>query len=133
MPILNGLDAGWELKVILPCVKLLYLTMHPDVEIAAQTFRLGAHGYLLKTCAPSEMRLAVHEVLRGKTYLSKVMSRDAVNSLRWDHKEPVNVDACLTSRERRCCNWKPKGRRVGGDGNDLLQGAAAKFRFLLSR
>jgi len=41
MPILNGLDAGRQLKQLLPAVKLVYLTMNPDVEVAAEAFRRG--------------------------------------------------------------------------------------------
>jgi len=49
MPILNGLDAGQQIKQRLPAVKLVYLTMNPDPEVAAEAFRRGASGYLLKT------------------------------------------------------------------------------------
>ena len=35
MPILNGLDAGQQVKEMLPAVKLVYLTMNPDPELAA--------------------------------------------------------------------------------------------------
>ena len=44
MPILNGLDAGRQMKTILPTVKLVYLTMNPDVDVAAEAFRRGASG-----------------------------------------------------------------------------------------
>jgi CheY-like chemotaxis protein len=75
MPLLNGLDAGRQVKKLQPMVKLVYMTISSAPEVAAEAFMLGASGYLLKTCAASEMTLAVHEVLRGKTYLSKAMSR----------------------------------------------------------
>jgi DNA-binding NarL/FixJ family response regulator len=51
MSVLNGLDAGQQIKKSLPAVKLVYLTMNPDVEVAAEAFRRGAHGYLLMTRA----------------------------------------------------------------------------------
>ena len=70
MPVLNGLDAGRQIKKSLPAVKLVYLTMNPDVDLAAEAFRRGAHGYLLKTCAAGELVLGVREVLRGKSYMS---------------------------------------------------------------
>ena len=69
MPILNGLDAGQQANEILPAVKLVDLTMNPDVEVAAEAFERGASGYLLKTCAAAEMVSAVREVLRGKSYI----------------------------------------------------------------
>ena len=66
MPVLNGLDAGRQIKKMLPGVKLVYLTMNPDADVAAEALARGASGYLLKTCAAAEMVFAVREVLRGK-------------------------------------------------------------------
>src|SRR5208282_1232760 len=82
MPILNGLDAGRQVKTLLPEVRLVYLTMNDDMEVAAEAFRRGASGYLLKTCAATEMVIAVRAVLRGKTYMSSALSRETVNFLR---------------------------------------------------
>src|SRR5438552_5028508 len=59
MPLLNGLDAGQQTKEILRSVKLVYLTMNPDADLAAEAFRRGASAYLLKTCAASELTVAV--------------------------------------------------------------------------
>src|SRR5580658_4472034 len=41
MPVLNGLDAVQQVKETLPAVKLVSLTMNPDVEVAAEAFRRG--------------------------------------------------------------------------------------------
>jgi len=117
MPILNGLDAGRQVKAMLPCVKLVYLTMNPDVDVAAEAFARGASGYLLKTCAASEMVRAVRDVLRGKTYLSCAMSRDAIDYLRWQHKESVDQNERLTDRQREVLQLLAEGKvmkEVGG-------------------
>src|SRR5580692_4549306 len=55
MPLLNGLDAGYQVKQLLPSVKLVFLTMNTDPVLAAEAFRRGASGYLLKTCSASEL------------------------------------------------------------------------------
>lgn len=39
MPILNGLDAGQQVKETCPAVKLVFLTMNSDIELAAEAFR----------------------------------------------------------------------------------------------
>jgi DNA-binding NarL/FixJ family response regulator len=117
MPILNGLDAGGQLKEMFPAVKLVYLTMNPDADVAAEAFRRGASGYLLKTCAAVEMVLAVRAVLRGKTYLSKAMSRDALDCARWQQKELVNEEERLTGRQREVLQLLAEGKvmkEVGG-------------------
>lgn len=119
MPVLNGLDAGWQVKKLLPSVKLVYLTMNPDVGIAAEAFARGASGYLLKTCAASEMVLAVREVLRGKTYLSKALSRDTIDCLRWEHKELVNQEERLTDRQREVLQLLAEGKMMKEVGSIL--------------
>jgi DNA-binding NarL/FixJ family response regulator len=110
MPILNGLDAGGQVKEMMPAVKLVYLTMNPDVEVAAEAFERGASGYLLKTCAAAEMVIAVREVLRGKSYISSTISRDEMNCLRWQHKKLVNEDERLTDRQREVLQLLAEGK-----------------------
>jgi len=34
MPLLNGLEAGKELKRLMPDIKLIFLTMNPDTDLA---------------------------------------------------------------------------------------------------
>src|SRR5579862_9205472 len=48
MPRLNGLDAAEQLKVLLPTVKFVFLTMRDDPNLAAAALELGAIGYVLK-------------------------------------------------------------------------------------
>jgi DNA-binding NarL/FixJ family response regulator len=110
MPVLNGLDAGRQVKEVLPAVKLIYLTMNPDVEVAAEAFRRGASGYLLKTCAASEMVLAVREVLRGKSYMAAALPRDRVNFLRKQDKKMVYEDERLTQRQREVLQLLAEGK-----------------------
>jgi len=117
MPILNGLDAGRQAKKILPAVKLVYLTMNPDPEVAAEAFARGASAYLLKTCAAAEMVQAVREVLRGKTFLSRALSRDTIDCLRWQHKELVSEEERLTDRQREVLQLLAEGKvmkEIGG-------------------
>ncbi len=117
MPVLNGLDAGRQIKKTLPTVKLVFLTMNPDADVAAEAFARGASGYLLKTCAATEMVMAVRAVIRGKTYLSKALSQDAVDSLRWQHKDLVNQEERLTDRQREVLQLLAEGKvmkEIGG-------------------
>jgi DNA-binding NarL/FixJ family response regulator len=119
MPILNGLDAARKVKKLLPLVKLVYLTMNSDAEVAAEAFNRGASGYLLKTCAASEMVLAVHEVLRGKTYLSKALSKDTIDCLRRQHKELVNEENRLSDRQREVLRLLAEGKVMKEIGSIL--------------
>jgi DNA-binding NarL/FixJ family response regulator len=70
MPILNGVDAGRELKKLMPRVKLIFLTMNTDPEIAREALHIGALGYLLKESAEEELLVAVRNALRGISYVT---------------------------------------------------------------
>lgn len=117
MPVLNGLDAGQKIRELLPAVKLVYLTMNTDIEVAAEAFRRGASGYLLKTCASSELVIAVRDVLRGKSYLSPGISRDELRFLRKQPKHLVEEKERLTNRQREVLQLLAEGKvmkEVGG-------------------
>ena len=81
MPLLNGLDAGRQLKAQRPSVKLIYLTMNPDPDLASEALRLGASGYVLKSSAVQELKQAIEEALRGRSYITPLITRDVVGSL----------------------------------------------------
>ena len=80
MPKVNGLIAGERLKQILPKVKLIYLTMNLDPDVAGEAFRLGASGYVVKNSAATELVRAIREVLRGGTYVTPLLTQDMVGS-----------------------------------------------------
>jgi DNA-binding NarL/FixJ family response regulator len=75
MPLLNGLEAGRRLKEMLPSVKLIFLTMNEDPDLAAEAMRSGAAAYLLKNSAASELFRAIEDVLKGKTYVTPKIAR----------------------------------------------------------
>ncbi len=77
MPLLNGLEAGKRIKKLARAIKIVYLTMNTDLGVAAEAFRNGASGYLLKTSAAAELVTAVREVLKGKRYVSPLVTKDA--------------------------------------------------------
>lgn len=75
MPLLNGLDAGRELKKKVPAVKLVFLTMNDDPELAMHAMSMGASGYLLKKSAASELLEAIRAALQGKSYITAQIAR----------------------------------------------------------
>lgn len=75
MPRLNGLDAGRQLKQIMPEVKLIYLTSNEDPDLAVAAFRAGASGYLLKNSASSELFAAIRNAIAGRTYLTPLIRK----------------------------------------------------------
>lgn len=120
MPILNGLDAGQQIKELLPSVKLVFLTMNHDADLAAEAFRRGASGYLLKTCAASELVIAVREVLRGGSYLSPTISKDTVGFLVRQDRKLIDKADRLTPRQREVLQLLAEGKTMKEVG-DVLQ------------
>ena len=82
MPTMNGISAGQRLKQLMPNIKLIYLTMNEDPDVAAEAFRLGAKGYLLKSSAGSELLDALRAVIRGGSYMTSLMMISAQDSRR---------------------------------------------------
>ena len=110
MPGLNGLDAGHKVKEVLPAVKLVFLTMDSSTALAAEAFRRGASGYLLKTSSSSEMVTAMREVLRGNTYLAKALCKDEVNFLCRSETHLAEKDNLLTERQREVLQLLAEGK-----------------------
>ena len=80
MPLLNGLDAARQLKRLMPEVKLIFLTVSEDPDLAAEAFRAGASGYLLKNSAASELLKAIQEVSQGRSYVTPLATQGLVGS-----------------------------------------------------
>ena len=81
MPELNGLDAGELIKQRNRSVKLIYVTMSLAADVAAEAFRRGASGYVLKQSSAEELVTAIRRVVRGESYLSPLITRDTVEYL----------------------------------------------------
>ena len=80
MPLLNGLDAARILKQKMPEIKLIFLTVSEDMDLAAEAFRAGACAYLLKNSAASELLQAVDEALQGRSYVTPLAAQGLVDA-----------------------------------------------------
>ena len=111
MPTMNGLTAGHRLKQLMPTVKLIYLTMTQDPDLAAEAFRLGASGYLLKSSAGSELVSTIRSVVRGGTYITPRMTADIVGSS-INHFKNLKNSNHLTLRQREVLQLLAEGRSM---------------------
>jgi DNA-binding NarL/FixJ family response regulator len=129
MPVLNGLDAGKQLRNLLPTVKLVYLTMVTDPDVALEAFHRGASGFLLKTCAAAEMVSAVRAALRGNSYLSPDL-KEKITPLprRQKYKSIVPEGNPLTERQREVLQLLAEGRAMKEIG-DILDVSAKTVAF----
>jgi DNA-binding NarL/FixJ family response regulator len=112
MPLLNGLDAGCQVKQILRSVKLVFLTMNRDPALAAEAIRRGASGYLLKTCTASELILAIRVVLKGMSYLSPAIAKETGDFLLRQDEEFIDEAQRLTERQREVLQLLTEGKSM---------------------
>ena len=70
MPHLNGLEAARHLKINMPKVKLIFMTMNEDPYLVGEAFRAGASAFLLKQAAALELVNAIQQVLKGSTFVT---------------------------------------------------------------
>jgi len=111
MPLLNGLDAARQLKGLMPEVRLIFLTVSEDPDVAAEAFRAGASGYLLKNSAASELFKAIQEVSQGRSYITPLATEGLVGSL---IREPgaSRGTGQLSTRQREVLQLLAEGRTM---------------------
>ena len=110
MPLLNGVEAARQIKQKLRNVKLVFLTMNEDADLAAEAFRAGASGYLLKRSATSELPLAIREVMLGRSYVTPLVTEGLVESLlQPEARKPAHE---LTPRQREVLQLLAEGHSM---------------------
>jgi DNA-binding NarL/FixJ family response regulator len=111
MPLMNGLEAGLRLKEQMPSVKLIFLTMNEDPDLAVEAMRSGASGYLLKSSAAEELLRAIQMALRGKPYITPLIARGMQKSF---IKNPgaKGQAKVLTPRQREVVQLLAEGKSM---------------------
>jgi len=109
MPRLNGLAAGQRLKQIVPKAKIIFVTMNEDGDLASEALRAGASAYLLKSSAGSELLKAIHEVLRGGSYVTPLI-KQAIEESFIRSPGPKTSEKKLTPRQVEVLQLLAEGR-----------------------
>jgi len=112
MPLLNGLDAARQLKRDGVKAKIVFLTMHAEAQLAAEAFRAGASGYLLKSSAGEELIAAIHEVIKGHAYVTPLITKDVLSFLMGAARQPDQPAVKLTPRQREVLQLIAEGRTM---------------------
>jgi DNA-binding NarL/FixJ family response regulator len=110
MPLLNGIDAVSKLREMGSDVKVVFLTMHPDSTYATRALRAGGSGYVLKHSASDELVTAIHEVLRGRTYISPALQTPAFDELLEETRRHTKQTLELTGRQREVLQLLAEGK-----------------------
>jgi DNA-binding NarL/FixJ family response regulator len=111
MPGESGLQVTERLRAAVPTARVLILSMHDNAEYVVEGVRSGAHGYLLKDTAATELRNAVRAVWRGESYFSPPIASRLSAALRGElGAAPRGALDQLTAREREVLLGVARGR-----------------------
>ena len=70
MPKLNGIEAARRLNAAGCTAKIVFLTVHEDLDYVRGALAAGAHGYVLKPRLASDLLLALREVMANGSFVS---------------------------------------------------------------
>jgi DNA-binding NarL/FixJ family response regulator len=118
MPLLNGIDAARQIKQTQPDSRIIFLTMNEDPDLAAEAFRAGASGYLLKRSAASELQTAIREVMKHRSYVTPLVTEGLMGSM-LHARDPRQGSEHLTVRQREVVQLVAEGRSMKEIGHIL--------------
>jgi DNA-binding NarL/FixJ family response regulator len=70
MPLLNGIETATRLIESGSNAKIVFLTIHEDLDFVQAALKTGASGYVIKRRMVSDLRLAIREALAGRIFIS---------------------------------------------------------------
>lgn len=112
MPSLNGIEAVRQIKKEHKEMKVVFLTMHPDVAYATSAFKAGASGYVLKHSAPDELVTAIRAALKGGTYVTPLIAGKLLQSYENGAHGQAETVLSLTPRQREVLQLLAEGHSV---------------------
>jgi two-component system, NarL family, response regulator NreC len=112
MPQLSGVDAIQQITRRLPSVRVLVLSMHADEVYVTRALKAGAHGYLLKDSAGTDLLRAVTALTEHKSFFSPAVSRVMLDDYVRQLAERGVTDRydTLSEREREVFQLIAEGR-----------------------
>jgi len=119
MPGLNGLDAIRLIREKQQTARIVVLTMHSDAQLAANAFRSGASGYVLKDSPGEELISAIQMVSQGHAYLSPLIAKGVIGALIDGKKEQPASLGQPTIRQREVLQLIAEGKTMKEIANIL--------------
>ena len=111
MPLLNGIDPARQIKQEDRSVRLVFVTMNEDPDLAAEALRAGGTAYLLKRSAGSELLTAIREAMKHRSYVTPLVMEGMLGSL----MHPTGTDSSsrqLTARQREVLQLLAEGKSM---------------------
>lgn len=109
----SGIEASKQILTELPQTRVIVLSAEPDVTFVRAALQAGATGYLLKSCASSELPRAIPAVVAGRMYFCSEVSETALLDYRQSlvpAQPPPHPE--LSEREREVLRLITEGLRT---------------------
>ncbi len=103
MPVMDGIEATEQALKIYPDLKILILSMYDEASYYNELIDKGVSGFILKDENVDELRKAIDQVLKGKTYFSQSL---LINLIKTKDK---NTNIHLTKREQEILELLAQG------------------------
>lgn len=118
---LNGLDLSSKLKLDLPELKIIILTMHKTEQYIYKALNIGVNGYVLKDNALEDLISAIKSVYEGRMFLSQDLLEIVINGYVGEiHKNTINESEILSLREREILQMLAEGKSNKEIADDLF-------------
>ena len=70
LPKLNGMEAARRIRKLVPKAKILFFSQESSPDVVREASKVGAMGYVQKTCARSDLLPALEAYLGGEQFVS---------------------------------------------------------------
>ena len=108
LPKMSGIECVAELKVLLPTVQVIMVTVYEDPDRIFCALRAGACGYLLKRSTPEQVLTAIRDVQTGGVPMSSEIARKVIAHFQEQETAAADVEG-LSAREREVLDLVVRG------------------------
>lgn len=114
MPVMNGLEATRRIRKEFPDSKVIAVTQYDDTEYVVPVIGAGAHGFVTKMAASSEIISAIRAVWKGDSFLSSSAAAALVREYQGRGASDGKTDPYdkLTDREKEVLKLVVEGKAV---------------------
>jgi DNA-binding NarL/FixJ family response regulator len=106
---MDGIECVQRLKLLVPEIQIVMLTVYEDTEQIFKALSVGASGYLLKRLSPTKLLQAIREVHAGGSPMSSSIARKVVASFQKAGKTAEKEQSLLSPRETMVLDCLAKG------------------------
>lgn len=110
MPVMEGVEAVRQIRLLEPTAKVIVLTTYDTDEDITRALKAGAKAYILKDISAAALIACIHDVLAGKTYLAPTAAAKLAEGV---------ARVQLTPRELATLRLLADGRSNKEIGNEL--------------